>query len=79
MVFQVDSSHKRSVKPWDLLNPETKYVDDKTYSERLNICRSCEHFFKPTSLCKKCGCFMKVKCAMEQAFCPIDKWKAVTN
>jgi hypothetical protein len=73
-VFQKDRTLKSTVKPWDLLNPETEYVDDDVYQNRLSVCRSCEHFFKPTTQCKKCGCFMKIKTAMKDASCPVKKW-----
>ena len=73
-MFQKDRTLKSTVKPWDLLNPETEYVDDDVYQNRLNACRSCEHFFKPTTQCKKCGCFMKIKAAMKDASCPVEKW-----
>tara|TARA_R110000744_G_scaffold86348_1_gene168715 strand:- start:10201 stop:10620 length:420 start_codon:yes stop_codon:yes gene_type:complete len=29
--------------------------------ERIEICRSCEHYFKPTGTCGICGCFMRIK------------------
>jgi hypothetical protein len=29
--------------------------------DKMKICLQCEHFFKPTKQCKKCGCFMPVK------------------
>lgn len=74
MEFLMESSNKRSVKPWNLLNPNTEYVNDELYQKRLDTCRSCEHFFKPTAQCKKCGCFMKIKVAMIDASCPVEKW-----
>lgn len=63
--------------PWDLLNPNTKYVSEDIYSNRYEICKSCEFFIKPTKQCNKCMCFMKVKCAMSWAHCPEGKWEAV--
>lgn len=41
---------------------------------RMNTCLDCEHLYKPTSSCKKCGCFMTVKTWMPGQKCPIDKW-----
>lgn len=46
-------------------------------NQRLSICDSCEHLFKPTSSCKKCGCFMKLKTWIGPARCPIGKWEAI--
>lgn len=63
--------------PWDLLNPNTKYVSQEVYDERLETCKSCDEYLSLTSQCKKCGCFMKLKCAVSHAFCPLNKWNAV--
>ena len=41
---------------------------------RFATCLDCEHLFKPTSTCKKCGCFMKVKVRLKGSECPIGKW-----
>lgn len=64
----------REVKPWDLLNPNKPRSGEELKEARLAICRTCE-FFKPrTEQCSKCGCFMKLKTALENAKCPIGKW-----
>ena len=44
------------------------------HEERLNICKECPRFFKPTGTCKECGCFMRVKTRLKSASCPIGKW-----
>lgn len=49
-------------------------VTDITRDERLNLCMSCEHLFKPTDTCKKCGCFVKAKTWLKDAKCPLNKW-----
>lgn len=45
----------------------------KTYREiRLEICGAC-----PSNLmgvCRKCGCFIKLKTAFKGASCPAGKW-----
>ena len=33
-------------------------------------------FIKKTKQCKKCMCFMNLKCALVFAFCPENKWEA---
>jgi hypothetical protein len=42
---------------------------------KLEICRKCEHFIKPTQQCGKCWCFMPAKVLMPSADCPENKWK----
>ena len=69
------SAKKRNAMPWDLLNPNREHVSEEIYSERYDICKSCEFFTKHTKQCKKCMCFMKVKCALASASCPENKWK----
>jgi len=41
---------------------------------RLEICLSCPAFFAPTSQCKECGCFLRVKTRIKTEMCPIGKW-----
>ena len=65
---------KKNAMPWDLLNPSTKYVPSQVYDERLEICKNCEFFLQKSTLCKQCKCFMRIKCAMTHAFCPMGKW-----
>ena len=45
------------------------------YNKRLDICKSCEFYFKPTGTCKKCGCFMRLKAKISSLSCPINKWR----
>jgi rRNA maturation protein Nop10 len=66
----------KNAMPWDLLNPNTKYVSQDIYDQRLETCKSCDRFITLTSQCKECGCFMKLKCAVGHAFCPLEKWQA---
>ena len=44
------------------------------YKKRMKQCIEYEHFFKPTFSCKKCGCFLKLKCRLATQECPIGKW-----
>lgn len=53
---------------------ETIKIDEETRNERFNMCISCEHLFKLTNTCKKCGCFMTAKTWLKNASCPIKKW-----
>ena len=56
-----------------------KYLihDQSIIDSRMDECLKCEHFFKPTSSCKKCGCFMKVKSKVGDFACPVGKWGKV--
>ena len=49
-------------------------VPDHIQQERYSVCQSCEHLYRPTDTCKKCGCFMQVKTWMPNQSCPIKKW-----
>lgn len=63
------------VKPWDLfINPD--FTSHEIRNERLDICKKCEHLFKPTRTCKKCGCFMSAKTWIRLAHCPEGHWDA---
>lgn len=53
------------------------FASSHIYKERLDICRSCEHYERRVSTCKQCGCFMLFKCKIANLRCPIDKWKEV--
>lgn len=44
------------------------------WQQRQEICDTCPHFKIPGGICKKCGCFMKVKTKIQTAKCPLDKW-----
>jgi hypothetical protein len=61
-------------RPWDLLNPNTEYVDKEVSTKRFDICKACPKLIKLTSQCKECGCFMAVKTKMTRATCPLEKW-----
>ena len=49
-------------------------ASDAVIEERIAICESCEFYFKSTTNCKKCGCFMKIKTKFKAMSCPIQKW-----
>jgi hypothetical protein len=61
-------------RPWDLLNPNTEYVDKEVSTKRFDICKACPKLIKLTSQCKECGCFMSIKTTLKQAACPLEKW-----
>lgn len=49
-------------------------ADEYVITERLSTCNSCEHIFKPTMQCTKCGCFVQIKARVVEFSCPINKW-----
>ena len=55
-----------------LMTPFIKIL--KMSEDRLNVCRSCEHFEENTSRCKQCGCFMELKTRIPFVECPVGKW-----
>lgn len=63
-----------TVRPWDLVNPNTEWASDNVAEERYSICQSCPELIKLTKQCKKCGCFMAAKTKLQKATCPIGKW-----
>lgn len=61
-------------RPWDLLNPNTEYIDPHVAETRFSICKGCPELIAPTNQCKKCGCFMVLKTKLLKAECPLGKW-----
>jgi len=64
----------RPVKPWDLLNTKMGRVSNEIADQRYSICNSCEKLMNFPKVCKECGCFMKLKVTLPQAYCPLEKW-----
>jgi hypothetical protein len=61
-------------RPWDILNPNTEYVDEQESTRRYDICLTCPEMISLTKQCKQCGCFMNVKTKLASATCPLQKW-----
>ena len=55
------------------------FVEKEIFQERINICRSCNYYFKPTGNCKRCGCFMRIKASISVMECPEKKWLKVNK
>jgi hypothetical protein len=72
-IESVDNSDK-SVKPWDLLNPNEPRASEDLSKFRYDICKSCPELFSLTKQCRRCGCFMAAKTKLQHASCPIGKW-----
>jgi hypothetical protein len=52
-------------------------MDATNPKERFAICEGCEHLFKLTATCKKCGCFMRAKVKLRGSECPIGLWSKI--
>ncbi len=52
------------------------FVNKEIYKERLDTCRGCDEYFKPTGSCKVCGCFMRIKASISIMECPKEYWLA---
>jgi hypothetical protein len=61
-------------RPWDMLNPNTEFVEESKAEERYSICKECPFFISLTGQCKRCGCIMKAKTKLVKATCPEHKW-----
>ncbi len=46
--------------------------DEKVYTERLSICRSCDNLLSGT--CLSCGCYVEIRAAINKGRCPEKKW-----
>ena len=55
------------------------FTSNEIRKERLNICRQCDDYFKPTGTCKDCGCFMKIKARLAPMGCSQGKWQKTTE
>jgi hypothetical protein len=43
-------------------------------AERLATCEGCDRYLPKTGQCSICLCFMKLKTAMANTECPLQKW-----
>ena len=55
------------------------FVPKEIYEDRINICKSCVYYFKPSGQCKRCLCFMKVKARISSQECPQKYWGKTTE
>lgn len=61
-------------RPWDILNPNTEYVEEAEATRRYDICKACPELIDLTKQCKQCGCVMPLKTKLAKAECPLKKW-----
>lgn len=56
---------------------KTDKVPEEVKEQRLEVCRACERFVKPTVQCGVCWCFLNVKAAL--VFDPVESVKQARN
>lgn len=49
-------------------------VSKAIYMQRLDECSKCVYSLKSLDICRKCGCFVKVKALSPSMECPLGKW-----
>jgi hypothetical protein len=64
----------RPARPWDVLFKKIDRVSQEVADYRYSICKSCDYLINGPSICKKCGCLMKLKTTLPHSYCPINKW-----
>jgi len=50
------------------------FVSDEVYKDRIDICKGCDYYFRPTGSCKICLCFMSIKARISLMECPQKYW-----
>tara|TARA_R100001463_G_scaffold22733_3_gene54598 strand:- start:1248 stop:1649 length:402 start_codon:yes stop_codon:yes gene_type:complete len=55
------------------------FVKEEIYEDRIELCKSCVYYFKPTGSCKVCKCFMKIKARLAPMSCPQGYWNKTTE
>jgi hypothetical protein len=70
----MDYNEMKPAKPTDLFNSSIGRVKKDVAYNRYNICKECDKLNSITKTCSECGCFMKLKVTLPNAFCPLEKW-----
>lgn len=50
------------------------WVVKEVAQSRFDICKQCDRLIPVVSMCKECGCAMKIKVKMTNSVCPLGKW-----
>lgn len=58
----------------DVVSGNQIFASDEVQKQRMEICKSCEHYHEEQVRCKECGCFLEDKTSYTSAVCPIHKW-----
>lgn len=67
-----DKDAERVVKDYlETMNSSEK-IDDQSYRNRLDICKTCDKLLNGT--CLECGCYVEIRAVLINATCPsMDK------
>ena len=68
------ADEREPVRPWQIFNPNTVWVNKEEYAKRILECKACDKFIKIGRICSECGCHMPTKAKMQDAYCPLKKW-----
>lgn len=61
-------------KPHHLLNTRIGRVSKDVAYARYDICKECDKLNSISKTCAECGCFMRMKVTLPNAYCPLGKW-----
>ncbi len=64
----------KNVSPADFLKTDTEFASKALQNERYSVCESCDRLTSISRQCRECGCFMKLKVKLADAYCPLGKW-----
>ncbi len=51
--------------------PEDIKADEQLYRSRLAVCKECGDLI--SGMCGKCGCYVELRAARKQGYCPSEK------
>ena len=52
--------------------PRDEKAADALYAQRLAVCKECEQL--STGTCFVCGCYVEMRAAKKNGYCPSRKW-----
>ena len=63
-----EDEYLKSLKDYiDRIDPEIK-TNPKEYERRLSLCKECDNLIN--GMCTKCGCFVELRAAVQNHYCP---------
>ncbi|MBR1664205.1 MAG: hypothetical protein IJ696_07760 [Ruminococcus sp.] len=67
----------KNIKQKIALMDDEKRADEKVYEKRLAECLECNNL--SNGICSLCGCFVEMRAAAGESFCPdtYDRWEGL--